>query len=415
MSDTKKQWATYNSFINKITFDTLDETTNKFFPQFEHKLTTAPKFHESVQLMFKTKTTERRGLKVLKTLFPFYRHLYENIKTLRQRLSEVRKVIKKHQSPKFYENSKKDIYFNINMDERTDLGNAYRKNIKDKNNDRLQLDINKIYQQMKELALSENIYDRIIALMLSLGTRAVELFDMNDFSPIEGKESWVRVDNLAKKKDGQQTWTERPVVLFTVGWVINEVKKIRDEFKNKVVINKKGKLASDKQATLNKRVLHLFPWTKKFRQKSSFFRKMYADMAFTNFGDPKTQNKNQFISSILGHDDANISSSFSYSWVGLSDPKKMDNNQMKNQISELRTMVQLLTIKVEAKTSTEVLVETKLPRTTSKKDKLALLEKLYNENPSITNSRMRGISAIGSALVNDFLKTKRNKSKVIRP
>ena len=409
---TDKIWNTkYKPYIKELRGKEPKEVkpiVKKQFPNVPSG-TPAVGFHNSVKEMFKHKISDQEGLKVLQDLYLIYTRLYSNLNTRKQRISEIRKhVIKTHQSANLYRQSMKDEFFNLDLDERVGIIEAYKEEVQSKNQNKLQLDINDIYTKMRELLLSKNIYDKALALLLIYGGRPIELFFRNKFEYVKDKPSWIKVLNLAKKREGQETTTTRPVLLISPKQFREEVKKLRHHFRNKVVENKAGELAKDKSQTLNKRAIKHFKFLKDIRQKSSLMRKIYADMAWQKAGDKNKENQNGFISSILGHD--GLMTSFSYSWVNVVDQKAIKNeDEINAKIDELQHQILLLMNKKVENTG-EDLNDENPPRMTSKKtkeEKIKKLEEIYKKNPDITNTQLRKEAKMGSRIINEFLKDKR--------
>jgi hypothetical protein len=412
----------YEAFVRTIKEadgdgETIDETIEEYFPQFSDKKT-APGLHECVLEMFETRVKEtKEGAQVLQDLYPTYRKLYPNNKTIKQRLSEVRKVIQANQDETLYKLSRLDKYWNIPEDERIAIVNAYKSDIKAKNTKKIQVDVNDVYEQMRELIMDKDVYKKIAALLIATGARPVGLFAKNKFELIKDKPSWVKVSGLAKKRKEQieagEDVTERPIILFTPKFVINEIAKIRNHFKNKILLDKKGALAKDKNDTLNKRIIEAFPWTKEHHQKSSMMRKIYSSLSYKLFADSKFQNENSWIQSVLGHSSGDLMTSFSYSYLNVADSREEKNSeQIQTQIEELRNQVQmLLTKKIEpdAVETAEPVGEKRSKPKESTESKFERLEKIYNATPKISNSALRQKAKLGSSIVNAFLASKKEK------
>ena len=372
---------------------------------------TNPVFHESVLKLYKIKTDHDQALETLPIMYKAYKKLYK-IGTRKQRLSEVRtQAIKPFQSDDLHAQSNYEQYFNLTKKERIKIVEKYKSGIKQKNENKIQIDVEALLQTMNDLILSKNRYDKLLALMLATGARPIEIFAKNEFSLVEQKSSWLRVDGLAKKREGQVDWTTRPVVNFTPQLVIDQVASIRRSFGKVIIIDKTGQLAKDKNTTLNLRALLAFPWLKNHSQRSSMLRKLYASLSFKIFADPKYTNFNTWISNVLGHGD--MLTSFSYSYINVDDPEDIKQSEMKVQVQELRAMLQGLQVKVAEKLEEPEVAGRRLGRRASKAEKLELLEEIYAENNSISNSALRKASGMGSKIINEYLKTKKNIVAVI--
>ena len=405
----ENEWK-YKSYVEELSKQTsmedIDAVAFEFFPGVAKKTkrnTPSSRFQKTILHIFKTRGKTEEILWALKKLYPLFVQAYPNQKTLKQNLSSVRTIIKLNQSAEAYRKSKHDDTFNLSLEARNLITNTYKRDVLQKNSNRLQIDEKKIFKKIQELIQSSDVYDRALSLMLCLGCRPIELFDMNTFTKIKGRDSWIKVGNLAKKREGQKSFTERPVLFFSVKFILKEVEKFRAHFKDKIVINKSGRLASDKNAMLNRRALIHFPWISKIYQKSSALRKVYASLAFKNFADQSKQNFNTFISKILGHDTLDLSTSFSYSHFNVCDPDKNSNTQLNSEINELKEKVKYLMKINEAKGAPP----TPPVSPTSPTSPMDKLEKIYKSNPGITNRKMRELSGFGSKRVNTFLKSKK--------
>ena len=326
---TATKWKTYKEFINEVqnkNLEEIDAIMETYFPSIQSS--SIPKrFHFTVMEMFKHKISDADGLEVLPKLYKVYTILYPNLKTRRQTLSEIRrKFILKYQSKKLYQESMKDLYFNIDMNERIGINETYIEKITEQNKDKLQVDLQHVLDTMRQLILSKNVYERGLCLLLAGGMRPIELFYRNEVETIEDMPNWIRVSNLAKKRDGESQQTTRPIVMLSANQFIAELQRFRKHFKGKsvkVVDPKTGsdKLAADKSQTMNKIALKWFPFLKDLQQQSSLMRKIYVDMSFTMFADPKKTNYNSWVSEKLGH--SGLLASFSYSLVSVRDKEEL--------------------------------------------------------------------------------------------
>ena len=380
----------------------------------------APAFHEAVMQLYKTKTTDTQAIESLKPLYDVYRALYPNDKTLRQRLSEIRtKAIQKHQSEKVYAVSKRDSHFNLPEANRVAIVEAYKESIKAKNADKIQVDETLIYAKLTELALSKNVYEKIIVVLLASGSRSVEVFSKSKYSLMSGNDSYIRIDGLAKKRQTQidegHDWVEKPVLFLTPKTLVRLVKEIRNHFKNKVVIDDNGVLAKDKSATLNKYVVQHFPFLEDLHYKSSFLRKIYADLSYKNFADKATTNYNSWISRVLGHED--MLTSFSYSFVNVVNPDKYEKkDEISSELELMKAQIKLLQNQLDKKnpeqpTVAEPDTEPRGKPRESDESKIERLEKIWTANPNISNSSLRAKSHLGSKVVNKFLTSKKEKEE----
>lgn len=380
-------------------------------------------FHSAVIKLFKKKLTGKEfkkkdneknhaeGLEALQVMFKQYSVFYKKPNSLKQKLTEVRtKSIEKFQSADFYKMSKLDKYFNISNAKRIKIVNDYKEQVRKKNKNKIQVDVKHIVDMTTHLIQSKNVYDRLISLMICTGARPIEIFDKNEFELIPDRPAWIKVLNLAKKRDTQEKqYAIRPVIILPPQAVIDELRNIRNHFKKKhaVIIDKSGGLAKDKSQTLNKQVVKHFPdLVKNIHQKSSILRKVYADLSYKNFADKTKTNFNTWVADVLGHGD--LLTSFSYSYVNVRDPNQVRDDEFKTQLEELRGKLDLLLVGgLKTPTNEKKIERKRLPRRALKADKLKFLDEIWNENKKITNIELRKQAGMGSKIVNDFLKSKK--------
>jgi hypothetical protein len=420
---SSKEWKTYQEYIKKLQSKTpaeIDAVIDEYFPDVESS-SVPQRFHLTVMEMMRARVSDAEGLEVLPKLYTIYTLLYPNLKTRRQKLSEIRKkFILKFQSKKLYQESQKDTYFNIDMGERIELTEAYKTEITEKNKDKFQIDLQDVLSKMQQLILSKNVYERGLCLLLAGGQRPIEMFYRNEVVPVKDaaeRPNWVIVKNLAKKRQDEPQETTRPIVMLSAKQFIEELDRFRRHFKGKsvkVVDEKTGadKLAADKSSTMNKVALKWFPFLKDLHQQSSLMRKMHIDMSFQMYADTKKTNYNSWVSEKLGHN--GLLTSFSYSWVAVRDKEQLKETQMNDKITMLEKKIDLLVAMTEKKTTEEapyvVQPHTPKPRE-SDAEKFERLEKIYAVNPKISNSALRQKSRLGSKVVNSFLVSRKEKKE----
>jgi hypothetical protein len=370
--------------------------------------------------MLRARVSDAEGLEVLPKLYTIYTLLYPNLKTRRQALSEIRKkFILKFQSKKLYQESQKDTYFNIDLNERIELTEAYKTEITEKNKNKFQIDLGSVLSKMQQLILSNNVYERGLCLLLAGGQRPIEMFYRNEVVPVEDaaeRPNWVIVSNLAKKRQDEPQETTRPIVMLSAKQFIEELDRFRRHFKGKsvkVLDPKTGadKLAADKSQTMNKVALKWFPFLKDLHQQSSLMRKMHIDMSFQMYADPKKTNFNSWVSDKLGH--SGLMTSFSYSWVAVRDKEELKETQLNDKITMLEKKIDLLVAMTEKKPTEEkpyvVQAHVAKPRE-SDAEKFERMEKIWKKHDGkISNSRMRQLASLGSKAVNAFMSKKKEE------
>ena len=125
--------APYIKDLSKITNPTpasIVAVAEKHFPILAKKTTRSTpgsRFIKTIKEIFATKTTDAKVIEALRTIFPLFQVLFPVVKTLSQRLSDVRKVIKKHQSAEAYQRSQHDDVFNQSSEVRGNIIKKYKK------------------------------------------------------------------------------------------------------------------------------------------------------------------------------------------------------------------------------------------------------------------------------------------------
>ena len=146
------------------------------------------------------------------------------------------------------------------------------------------------------------------------GSRPIEVFT-SKFSACNKTKgdpnNYICISNIAKKKDKEKI-VKRPILSFdaniTSRKLIKFINKIRSDVVSPLV---DGQLSPSITRALTRTMEKEFIFAKEQKNKSSMLRKIYAELAWVEFG--KGINKNVYIQDLLGH--ANLNTSFSYSFV----------------------------------------------------------------------------------------------------
>jgi hypothetical protein len=397
-------WVQYNKFIKALqgkTDDEIEALVHKHF-KINNCLTASSCFHASVKIMFATKTTYDNGVAALKALYPIYNYFFPTRTTLRRYLSQIRMIIKKTGNEKLYGESQLDRTFNMPKEERDKVSGDYTADITKKNLDKVELDARLIESKILELSLSKNVYDKILLILICIGSRPLGVFHTNTYK--ETADGQVEVGSLTKKREhDKDTTVVRPVLFITAKTLVQKWDQVRSHFKNKIVVDKDNLLAKDKNATLNRRALKHFPWLKDYKQKSSMFRKVWADLSYRQFADTSKVNFNSWIQQKLSH--TNLITSFSYSWISFVDTKKLKDGE------ELNQKFRALEIKLD------MVMNERLTPAEKKKEKVKVtgedrdvaLEEIYVKNPKITVRAMQAAAHMSTRTVSAFLRDKRKK------
>ena len=357
----------------------IDKQIEKLYPE--------QSFLSAIKSFLKKRRPTETILEILPRLYKVFRIRYKKKTTLSKKLSIFRQIIKENQSAEAYTKSKYDIYFNLPENERNAITNAYTEQVEQRNKNLIQVNKIKVMNAIRKLEKTNDKYQLGVLLMVCSGMRSLELFK-NIVEPVEDKPNYVKISNLAKKRDDTSASVQRPLILLTATEFIKKLKKFRTQFTNNKIFTPDNQLNAYITVGLNKATREAFPEVGDSGQASAMLRKYYAVLAYDIFGDKTKQNFNIFIKDVLGHADS--VTSFSYSTIHL------DESEPVEQEPEPQPTLP---------PPTPERTYTKLGRNDTRDQKLALLQTIYNDHGGIIkNAKLRELSGVGSRIVNDFLK-----------
>ncbi len=164
---------------------------------------------------------------------------------------------------------------------------------------------------------SENIFDQALGLILTSGTRIIELLSKNTFEIDPNDPKNILVGNLAKKRETQEDKDKivsRQVLELTPIEFIEGVKRLRLRFitEDYTLLDDQGQILKSISAKLNKSLQTFFPGS-----SPKLLRKLWANITYKMLPNKETINKNVYLANVLGHDPSSLDTSFSYSTVGI--------------------------------------------------------------------------------------------------
>ena len=167
--------------------------------------------------------------------------------------------------------------------------------------------------------------------MLASGTRPVELLDKNTFTADPKQKQWVKVSDIAKKREGKKDFTTtRPIVGYTGKEFVGAVKDLRDKLSGKELYIQEGSDAGQLKKSYSRligvRLEKYFSNDPEITPKT--LRKLYGNLAHALYGG--SSNLNVFLSEVLGHDPEDLQTSFSYSTVRVIIGNKQSNTDNGN-------------------------------------------------------------------------------------
>lgn len=252
--------------------------------------------------------------KNLRYISKVYRKLYKNIRTLSKLMSEIRKPIRVKYGRKDTSGIYKPEYLaslellHISPKDDKRLKNNYRKQVKQKNMKQKVFSKQELYDMLNSYIGSEKKYEVALCLLLSSGSRPIELFYKSDYTSIDSKT--LKISNIAKQRDKSKS-SIRPCLIDT-DIFLERLKYIRELFDNP--LNTDDVLHSHITQGVTRAI-------KKYMSNENIscytLRSLYGVLAHDSLPDSTTVNINIYISSILGHD--SVGTSFAYSSISLID------------------------------------------------------------------------------------------------
>ena len=197
----------------------------------------------------------------------------------------------------------------ITKEQRLQLNEDYRQQIKDKNKAPEIFYTQDILTIIDKCKYDEHWAIVTIGLMLSYGGRLSEILYKNEF---DIQSNNIIVKNIGKKReDKKDIICIRPVIGYTPEEFIYNVKELRNSLSNVLITegNDKGQLKKKYSKTIKEKMYELF--NKDYNP--SLCRKLYGNLSYLLYGN--NQNLNVWLSEVLGHDKNDLTTSFSYSTI----------------------------------------------------------------------------------------------------
>jgi hypothetical protein len=249
----------------------------------------------------------------MKIILPILENLgvrfYDNIITRDVFYTKIRKpflVKYGKNSPEYIETLE---LMKITKEQRLQINEDYRQNIKNKNKTPKIFYSEDILTIIEKCKYDENWAIVTIGLMLAYGGRLSEILYKNEF---EINDNNIIVKNIGKKReDKKNIICVRPVIGYTPEEFIYNVTLLRNSLNNVLITegNDKGQLKKKYSKAVKEKMYELF--NKDYNP--SLCRKIYGNLAYLLYGE--NQNLNVFLADILGHDKNDLTTSFSYSTI----------------------------------------------------------------------------------------------------
>ena len=349
-------------------------------------------------------------LKRLNVLFPL---IFDKVITRNLYMSQVRKQLSEKYGQDSEEYRQSLDKLKITKEQKAKLVEKYIEDVKERNQNRKEFKTQDLLQTAFSMLAKTHWADKALGLLMISGGRPIDLLVRNTYEPATEKGyNYVKVSNLAKKRgEKKQQTTERPIINMKASEFIENVKNLRDGLKERDLVDKDDQLMKSVANILSD---HLHKYGLFQDESPRVLRQIYGNLSYELYADKKKQNLNLWLSKVLGHDPADIQTSFSYSVINVDsasdegtnrevlqkmDEYKAEHNTMKDAIKELRDEVQHIeppTARVQrrqGRTDAEVKEILKI--------KIAEMKRL---GIKITNTNLRDYAGMGYRAVNKYYK-----------
>jgi hypothetical protein len=170
--------------------------------------------------------TSDNWIKVFKLIDSLLKKKYTNLSTLNKSFSQFRKPLKKEKFTAIYNNSL--INMGIGQKASLKLKKTYKNEVHLRNKhiiDLPEIHIEDVKDLIEFLFESKDIYDQVIALLLSTGSRSIEILKLSSFNKVKGEPQKIKISNLAKSNNS--TPLKRNLIVLTPSQIINSIRYIR--------------------------------------------------------------------------------------------------------------------------------------------------------------------------------------------
>jgi integrase len=200
---------------------------------------------------------------------------------------------------------------------------AYNEKVFERNADKRQIDIKKVYDVMNLARQSQDFLDLAIGLQLACGGRISEILSYGNFTESKTDGYVIQTGILKQRGPDRREEVVKPIIHYTRPQFFEMLGKLREKLSQKLAEIKKGKsthyeLSQDFNNKINNRVKSLFGEA----LHSHDMRKIYANLSYDLFADKAKTSESSHIADVLGHSPNSLEVSKSYSVVALVDVPK---------------------------------------------------------------------------------------------
>lgn len=262
--------------------------------------------------------------KILTMINDIYKNLYKNNYTLDSIFSkDVRKPILDKYGIKSAEYLASKKLTKISYKEKGALIEEQKKKVYDRNSNRIEFESEDIMDIIKDNINSEDPMRIAIALLISCGSRPIELFERATYSPdtVHG-DNWIRQDYVAKRKQDKEKPLFKPLIYLKADQFVEKVYSMRVELRKKYseLVGSDGNLKSTLSQSASVIIKSIFD----YREDITLYtcRKIYGIVSYELFSKTtqvygKNPSYNVWLNNVLGHSKSAFMTSHNYSHVEL--------------------------------------------------------------------------------------------------
>jgi integrase len=217
----------------------------------------------------------------------------------------------------FGEDSKQYRYlkvgFSMGFTEKKDRDNSAQEKVIEKNENQIEVSEEQIKlfkdQLLSLMKVKFKIVPAIILAQIASGSRLIEILS-DEFKFSEGKENYIKQNNVAKNRDTEEREVEKPILFMTPENFIKLMSFIRSKMTNKegddnvILSNRYGKRVNAKVKKIAKEVG--MPGI----NSSHDLRRIYGVYSYKKFAS-SNMSFQVWLSKVLGHSDLNSAANYS--------------------------------------------------------------------------------------------------------
>jgi integrase len=260
------------------------------------------------------------ALALLRTINKWVPAIYgdEGAKSQQKIISDVRKIIDIHyqHNEDILKQAYKALQFDSKLRQAENI--AYAEKVMERNLNKQVFKLTDIYDVIDGCVISDDPYRHALAIELSTGARIGEILSLSKFNPVEGSPNWVMQTGLSKTKEDRII--VKPILFLSYDQIQELVDSVRKGLKDKIDKYTSGDtldyyaLSKDLNNNVNYRAKKLFAPRK---VTSHTLRAIYANAAYTVFGNNIEVSEAAFIAGVLGHKANSLTTAASYSTIGI--------------------------------------------------------------------------------------------------